>query len=337
MKGAQPLLALKVDVDTLRGTREGVPALVHALRHHRAGATFLFSVGPDHTGRALRRLLRPGFLRKVARTSVPLHYGLRTLLYGTLLPGPHIGRTCAAQMRAVQAAGFEVGLHSYDHVRWQDFVATRPAEWTRRELRRGFDAFGDVFGQAPQVHGAAGWQMNATAFEAEEAAGLRYGSDTRGTHPFRPVVGKAALACPQLPTTLPTLDELIGVDGLSLAGAATRLLELTRIAPATHHVFTLHAELEGMRLRSVLETLLVGWRTQGYRLVAMRAILDGLEPAALTAHRVELGTVPGRSGLLMIQGEALTAEPRDGGVRIASGRAQPKYRSRRKPRVRRIY
>ncbi|HXL83480.1 MAG TPA: 4-deoxy-4-formamido-L-arabinose-phosphoundecaprenol deformylase, partial [Casimicrobiaceae bacterium] len=55
------LLALKIDVDTLRGTREGVPTLVELLRRHKAGATFLFSVGPDHTGRAIKRVFRPGF------------------------------------------------------------------------------------------------------------------------------------------------------------------------------------------------------------------------------------------------------------------------------------
>ena len=64
------LLALKIDVDTLRGTREGVPNLVELLRRYQAGATFLFSVGPDHTGRAIKRVLRPGFFGKVRRTSV---------------------------------------------------------------------------------------------------------------------------------------------------------------------------------------------------------------------------------------------------------------------------
>ena len=39
-------LALKVDVDTFRGTREGVPRLVELLRKHGAGATFLFSMVP---------------------------------------------------------------------------------------------------------------------------------------------------------------------------------------------------------------------------------------------------------------------------------------------------
>jgi hypothetical protein len=85
-------LALKVDVDTFQGTRKGVPRLLELLKKHDAGATFLFSLGPDHTGRAIKRAFRRGFVAKVSRTSVLSHYGLRTLLYGTLLPGPDIGR-----------------------------------------------------------------------------------------------------------------------------------------------------------------------------------------------------------------------------------------------------
>ena len=57
-------LALKVDVDTLRGTLAGVPPLVSMLQRHGVNATFLFSLGPDNTGRALRRIFRPGFLAK---------------------------------------------------------------------------------------------------------------------------------------------------------------------------------------------------------------------------------------------------------------------------------
>ena len=109
-------LGLKIDVDTLRGTQEGVPRLAQLLKKHNAGATFLFSLGPDHTGRALRRIFRPGFFSKVSRTSVVEHYGIQTLLYGTLLPGPDIGRRCAQVMRDVRDAGFEVGVHCWDHV-----------------------------------------------------------------------------------------------------------------------------------------------------------------------------------------------------------------------------
>ncbi|TLY60033.1 MAG: 4-deoxy-4-formamido-L-arabinose-phosphoundecaprenol deformylase, partial [Gammaproteobacteria bacterium] len=86
------LIALKIDVDTYRGTRESAPRLADLLGRLGVPATFLFSLGPDHTGRAIRRVFRRGFLGKVKRTSVVGHYGLKTLLYGVLLPGPHIGR-----------------------------------------------------------------------------------------------------------------------------------------------------------------------------------------------------------------------------------------------------
>lgn len=72
-------IVLKIDVDTLRGTREGVPNLARIFDRFAARATFLFSLGPDHTGWAMRRVLRPGFLKKVSRTSVVEHYGVRQL------------------------------------------------------------------------------------------------------------------------------------------------------------------------------------------------------------------------------------------------------------------
>ncbi len=92
-------IGLKVDVDTLRGTREGVPRLAALLKKLKLDATFYFSVGPDNTGRALRRVFRKGFAQKVARTSVLKHYGLKTLLYGVLLPGPDIGTQGGDVMR----------------------------------------------------------------------------------------------------------------------------------------------------------------------------------------------------------------------------------------------
>jgi undecaprenyl phosphate-alpha-L-ara4FN deformylase len=155
------VIALKVDVDTLRGTLESVPNLVRLFDRHRVRATFLFSLGPDHTGRAVRRIFRRGFLSKVRRTSASSHYGIRTLLYGTLLPGPHIGRRAADAMRAASTAGHEVGIHCYDHVKWQEHVACRDEAWTRREMERASAEFERVFGRAARVHGSAGWQVNA--------------------------------------------------------------------------------------------------------------------------------------------------------------------------------
>lgn len=294
-------LAIKIDVDTYHGTRRGVPRLAELLRDRRAGATFLFSLGPDHTGRALRRIFRPGFFSKVRRTSVVEHYGVRTLLYGTLLPGPDIGRKCAATLRAVRDAGFEVGIHCWDHARWQDFVAREGADWTEREMRRAVGRYESVFQEMPHVWGAAGWQTNAHAAWVEEQLCL-YASDTRGTHPFLPLWDGVRTGCPQLPTTLPTLDELIGIDGLDESNVAEHVLKLTSRKQA--HVFTAHAELEGGKLLGVFDRLLAGWKAQGYDLVAMKTLFDSIDPAALPRHEVVYGEVPGRSGKIALQGEA---------------------------------
>lgn len=303
---AAPPLALKVDVDTLRGTLEGVPRLVELFQRHRTDATLLFSLGPDHTGWAIRRVFRRGFLGKVRRTSVIEHYGLKTLLYGTLLPGPDIGRRAGDVMRRVRDAGFETGIHAWDHVYWQDHVAGADREWTVRQMRQAVDRYAEIFDAAATVHSAAGWQMNAHALRFTGELGFAYCSDLRGTHPFLPVVDGEAIRCPQFPTTLPTLDELIGMDGITPDNVADRLLAITAAPPATTgHVFTLHAELEGMKLLPVLDRLLAGWHAQGYQLGALRTLASAMPLDALPRHLVLDGTVPGRTGTLLVQGPAI--------------------------------
>jgi peptidoglycan/xylan/chitin deacetylase (PgdA/CDA1 family) len=282
-------LGVKIDVDTLRGTQEGVPRLVELLRKHKAGATFLFSLGPDHTGRALRRVFRPGFFSKVSRTSVVAHYGIRTLLYGTLLPGPDIGLRCKDVMRATRDAGFEVGVHCWDHVRWQDFVAQKDASWTQHEMELACERFESVFGEIPGTWGAAGWQTNMHAARFEER--FAYASDTRGVCPFLPVWNGEVLGCPQVPTTLPTLDELIGLHD-------DPVQHLLRLSGGRDPVFTAHAELEGGRLLGMFDALLAGWKKQGYELVST----DKIPLGRLPRHEVVYGEVPGRSGTLALQG-----------------------------------
>lgn len=295
-------LALKIDVDTYRGTLLGVPRLVEILRRFEAQATFLFSLGPDHTGRALKRVFRPGFLKKVSRTSVVSHYGLKTLLYGTLLPGPDIGLNCADLLRSVRDDGFETGIHCWDHVKWQDGVEHASAAWTENLMQRACARFEEVFGGAAKTHGAAGWQMNPHALRLTQRLGFSYASDTRGTHPFIPVCNGEVILCPQLPTTLPTLDELIGIDGLTADNVHEHLLKLTEVPPPHGHVFTLHAELEGMKLAGTLERLLAGWQAQGYRLTTTKDVFSSLEVDHLPHHEVIRGELPGRSGTLMLQG-----------------------------------
>jgi peptidoglycan/xylan/chitin deacetylase (PgdA/CDA1 family) len=295
------LVALKIDVDTYRGTREGALRIADLLGQLKVRATYLFSLGPDHTGRAIRRVFRRGFLGKVKRTSVLEHYGLRTLLYGVLLPGPHIARRCRGELRDLAQRGFEVGVHTFDHVRWQDNVARASEPWTRRELTLAWQEFKEVFGRAPRVHGAAGWQMNRYVPTLEHELGFEYASDTRGSGPFLPVIEQGAATIPQLPTTLPTLDELIGRPGIG--DPVDHLLGLTGGAPARDHVFTLHAELEGGTYLGALERLLRAWQDRGTRLTDLASYAAQLDRASLPRCNIVAGTVEGRSGTLALQSQ----------------------------------
>jgi peptidoglycan/xylan/chitin deacetylase (PgdA/CDA1 family) len=292
-------ITLKVDVDTLRGTREGAPRLASLLARLQIPATFLFSVGPDHTGRALRRVFRRDFLSKVRRTSVASNYGLRTLLYGTLLPGPDIGRLCRAQMLAVAERGFEVGVHAYDHVEWQDRVAHASFAWTCEQLQSAVEAFERIFRFTPRIHGAAGWQLNEHVPAIEEALGFEIASDTRGFEPFKPAGGGTL----QVPTTLPTLDELVGLNGAKVADALHRIFQLScaEDCPRRHHIFTLHAELEGGAYLPQFEALLRAWQEAQFVFRTLSEVARALDRATLPVSRIANGAIEGRSGTLAVQ------------------------------------
>lgn len=149
-------IAIKIDVDTYRGTREGVPALAALLKKHSVPATFLFSFGPDNTGKALRRIFRKGFLKKCLRSNVAGNYGIKTLLYGTLLPAPKIARLCADTMRAVANDGFECGIHCWDHFKWQDYLFTMRDTEVAAEFSNALAEFEKVFGRVARCCGAPG-------------------------------------------------------------------------------------------------------------------------------------------------------------------------------------
>ena len=56
-----------------------------------------------------------------------------------------------------------------------------------------------------------------------------------------------------------------------------------------------------------MERLLALWRAAQARVCALEDLYRGLDPAGLPSHRLEWRPVPGRSGLLAVQGEPLTA------------------------------
>ena len=290
-------IGLKVDVDTLARHPRGRAAARRALEASTASeATFYFSVGPDHTGRALRRVFRKGFAQKVARTSVLKHYGLKTLMYGVLLPGPDIGRkaapTCARCATPASKWGCTPTITCAGRTAWRG----ADAAWTRVEFERGLRAFERVFGFLPQSHAAAGWQINAHAPRARTRIRLalceRY--PRRRARSCR-CCGGGPSPCPQIPTTLPTFDELLGRDGIDESSDRGCACSICRggSAPQRCRCSLCMPSSKGCCLRDAFESLLVKWRDAGAASRAWRPSTRSRHSGPLPARAVIQGEIPG--------------------------------------------
>ena len=293
----QAPLALRVDVDTRRGLHEGVPRLLALFAQLDVAASFFVTMGPDRSGLALRRAWRPSFLLKMLRTNPFRLYGVRTLLSGTLLPARLVGAAAPALLRDIARAGHEVAPHGWDHVGWQDRIDRLPVDALRADYTAAARAFEAALGTAPAASAAPGWRTNEPALVVQEELGLRYASDVRGRVAVRPRVAGGALKTVQIPTTMPTMDELIGRTR-DIAGALTSALG------DGLNVFTLHAEVEGGPLLEPFSAWLASMRRGGRPIVRVRDLADAVLAQPVAESEVGRGHRAGRSGWVAVAGEA---------------------------------
>jgi len=286
-------VGLRIDVDTYRGTKLGVPRLCELLARHGVKATFFFSVGPDNMGRHLWRLLRPGFLVKMLRTNAAGLYGWNILLRGTLWPGPLIGRKLAAVIRDTADAGHEIGLHAWDHRAWQTKVEHWSDEQVRQTLGCGVAMLTEILDRPPTCSASPAWRCTDQVLRAKLAYPFAFNSDCRGDFIFQPVVAGRELTQPQIPTTLPTYDEVVGRNGITPASYNAFLLEQLR--PDRLNVLTIHAEAEGILCADMFADFLQQARQCGAQLLPLGELLNA-ERRPLPKGAIATGTVAGREG-----------------------------------------
>ncbi len=312
-------LVLKVDVDTFSGTREGVPRLLELFEKEGVRATFFFCLGPDNTGKAVKRIFRKGFVKKVLRASPAASYGLANMLYGTLLPAPDVGRDPRAveAMRAAAAAGHECGIHAWDHVDWHDRLPRMAEAEVRETVGKCHARFREIFGVPARVSAAPGWTATPASVAAQEEMGIEAASDTRGGPPFRPLLeGGRPSRLVEIPSTLPTLDELLASDEFGASAAARErtvghFRRLVREAGGLH-VHSIHTEIEGGKaLHALFARQLKAWKEDGVRFVTLGEAAQGLlaSGAEVPARPLVFGTLPGRATPVAMQA-AVQAAPR---------------------------
>jgi peptidoglycan/xylan/chitin deacetylase (PgdA/CDA1 family) len=248
-------VALKVDCDTLEGTLEGVPRLLEIFAARGIRATFYFTLGPDRSGVAVRRVFtQRGFLAKMIRSRAPSLY-----------------------------------------VGWHD----RLRSMTREEIARAYGAahaeFLRIFGVPARSSAAPGWAADARSLEVESERPLLHTSDTRGGAPFFPKAGERTLPTLEIPTTLPTLDEMLAWPSLR-GDAAQRAFYRGSVRGTEVH--TVHTEVEGRSKAALFEGILDDWRADGVGFPTLAELArEALEKRErIPARTVAWTRLPGRAG-----------------------------------------
>lgn len=294
----QKTLALRIDVDTFRGTGRGVPRLCEILEKYNVRGTFYFSVGPDNMGRHLWRLLKPSFLWKMLRTNAAGLYGPEIVLMGTAWPGPGIGKHHGKVMKAALEAGHEAGFHAYDHHFAQAKLDVMSRKSMLREIGRGLELLEKILGSAVKTSAAPGWRTNDLLLQVKAEYDFTYNSDCRGFAPFYPVVNGEKLPQLQIPVTLPTYDEALGRNGVTDGNYND--FQLSLLKDSELNVLTIHAEAEGGRCAEQFDKYLEAVIKRGYRVVPLGDIAAEVADSA-PAGVMQLTSFPGREGKLAVQ------------------------------------
>lgn len=302
----QPALALKVDVDTYEGLRDGAPRLLDLFARHGVRATWFVAMGPDRTGQAAFRVFRQkGFLSKMVRSRAPRLYPWKTMLRGTLLPAIPIAASQPHRLQEIKVAHHEIGIHGFDHVRWHDKLTEMELSEVRAEVSQAAGLFDQIVAAKPDGFAAPGWQCTAASLQAVDELGLPLRSDTRGAHPYRPCAGGYVSQTPEIPTTLPTLDEMLGRAGHGEAELTDFYMGKLRYDRLNVH--TVHTEVEGGPCLAHLDALLTRAKER-LPVVALGDVVaewSNEQHHELPVHNVTPGELPGRGGTVACQGEAL--------------------------------
>jgi len=293
------LLALRIDVDTYAGAVKGLPRLLDMLEQHGAAASIFIPGGPDRTGLAVIRLLtQKGYLQKLLRTGAFRVYGPSALAAGLLYRNRKITQAKEPISRAI-AAGHELVAHGFVHTLWHNSLHKMTPEEIRNQVVRSVTEVERDLSLRPVAFGGPGWQANPASLKAVDEMDLEYASDARGRYPFLPRMSGHTFKTPQVPTTLPSLDEFV-------CGLPPREEDVARLYELMHSqeypVYAAHAELEGRFYADYFQGFLEHCAETGSKIVTLGQLLQKYRASnTLAVCDVVQAPIPGRPGIVATQ------------------------------------
>jgi peptidoglycan/xylan/chitin deacetylase (PgdA/CDA1 family) len=283
-KSSRNSLGIKIDVDTYLGMKRGVPRLLSILGQFGIKGTFFLSMGPDASGRAILQLIKnPRFLKKMVRTNAGRLYGIRTALYGSLLPSPMIALSFPQLVEQIISEGHEVEFHAWDHRRWQDELPKQSSRWIENWFEKGIDAYRRMARKEPSSFGAPSWLIDDRALEIAGKYPFRYLSCTRAKEPFIHEISSLM----EIPSDLPCLEETGATQGVP------KILQILKGGGI--HVLPVHAEAEGGIWDRHFIELCEKVRGMGIEVLLLSEIGTLLKSESLPVRKYRMELLPGRS------------------------------------------
>lgn len=274
------LVALKIDLPSLAAIREALPPLLELLEAYGLKASFFPALGPDPAA-------GDGLLDRLMRGR------------------PVIAGQAAEVLRDLPERGHEVGAVPWDVAAWRARVLERDAAWTREQMLGGLRAWERLYGQSPRAMAAPGFLINADTPVIESALALDYAVDTRGLVPYLPMGPQGPGTCPQIPVTLPRIEDMMAT-GEALDDLHQSLFMESQKPLLPGHVFS-YTTGDPDHL-GVLEKLIVMWMGSQRELVTLGALFDKVDRDALPYHHVGLVRRDEGVAYQAVQGERVANE-----------------------------
>jgi hypothetical protein len=253
-------------------------------------ASFFFPLGLDCPGRYPSRAW-------ASRAYLPW----QDLLRGGILPARDFGSESRRLFELARKDGHDVGLVGVSPFAWAEKMAIADSDWVGSQFAAIDTA---VEEWCPNDRGglaSMGWQVHPALIEGLVPERAAYSSVCRGKMPFYPVLQGKRSAIPEIPTTLPTVQELLLCPEVTLQNVHEYLYaESCHVLPAGH-VFTLFADREGIAGITLMEKLLTMWKGQDGSVRALGDVLREVNVDSLPHHQVGWGRFAGARGYMATQ------------------------------------
>ncbi|WP_135607108.1 deacylase [Solemya velesiana gill symbiont] len=254
--------------------------MLKLFEQHGVKASFQLSLGPDYSSHPLKIL--PWYLL-------------------SCVPAAKIGEQAKEQLKSILQESHEIGIGPFLPASWRRNAAYADEVFTRNDLMQSLEAFQHLFDSPPSFFGAVDWQVNPHLLKLEEELGFNHACDVRGKMAFLPSLQDVSSGCIQIPTTLPTINELLANPSVNEHNVHEFLFAVSQRVLPNGEVFCVNAEQEGIERLVIMERIIVMWKGSQWEFKTLGELVQSIGNDKPPWHQVGWAEVAGHAGHVAMQ------------------------------------